>query len=61
MADDRLPSSARTHPLARVTGLALGLVLTAVYAQAADPYHRLSAREIRARIIGNVVTDEAHW
>ena len=61
MADDRPPSSARTHPLARVTGLALGLVLTAVYAQAADPYQRLSAREIRAQIIGNVVTDEAHW
>jgi hypothetical protein len=32
-----------------------------VGAQAADPYHRLSAREIRAQIIGHVVTDEAHW
>jgi len=36
-------------------------VLTVVYAQAADPFHRLSAREIRTQIIGNVVTDEAHW
>jgi hypothetical protein len=55
MADDRLPSSARTHPLARVTGLALGLMLTVVYAQEADPFHRLSAREIRAQIIGKAL------
>ena len=42
-------------------GLALGLVLTGVGAQAADPFHRLSAQEIRARIIGNVITDDTHW
>jgi hypothetical protein len=36
-------------------------MLTVVYAQEADPFHRLSAREIRAQIIGNVVTDDAHW
>ena len=41
--------------------LALGLVLTGVGAQAADPFHRLSAREIRAQIIGNVITDDTHW
>ena len=44
-----------------VMGLALGLVLTGVGAQAADPFHRLSAQEIRARIIGNVITDDTHW
>ena len=42
-------------------GLALGLVLTGVGAQAADPFHRLSAQEIRATIIGNVITDDTHW
>ena len=61
MADDRRHASTLPHPLARVTGLALALVLTVMYAQAADPFHHLSAREIRMQIIGNVVTDEAHW
>ena len=61
MTDDRLPSSARTHPMARVTGLVLTLVLTVGYARAAEEFQRLSAREIRAQIIGNVITDEAHW
>ena len=61
MTDDRLPSSARTYPLARVTVLVLTLVLTVVYARAAEEFQRLSAREIRAQIIGNVITDEAHW
>jgi hypothetical protein len=61
MADDRLPSAALPHAVARVTGIALGLMLTVVYAQDADPFHRLSAREIRAQIIGKVVTDNAHW
>jgi len=42
-------------------GLALGLMLTAVWAHAADPFHRLSAREIRTQIIGNVITDDTHW
>ena len=42
-------------------GLALGLVLTGVGAQAADPFHRLSAQEIRTTIIGNVITDDTHW
>ena len=41
--------------------LALGLVLTGVGTQAADPFHRLSAQEIRAKIIGNVITDDTHW
>jgi hypothetical protein len=61
MADDRRHASTLPHPLARVTGLALALVLTVVYAQAAEEFQRLSAREIRTQIIGNVVTDEAHW
>ena len=61
MADDRRHASALPYPLARGTGLALALVLMVVYAQAADPFHRLSAREIRVQIIGKVVTDEAHW
>ena len=61
MADDRRHASTLPHPLARVTGLALALVLTVVYTQAAEEFQRLSAREIRAQIIGNVITDEAHW
>jgi hypothetical protein len=36
-------------------------VLTVMYAQAAEQFQRLSAREIRTQIIGNVITDEAHW
>jgi hypothetical protein len=61
MAEDRRHALARPHPLARITGLALALVLTVGYAQAAEEFQRLSAREIRAQIIGNVITDEAHW
>ena len=61
MADDRRHTAARSYSLLRVTGLALGLVLTVVDAQAAKEFQRLSAREIRAQIIGNVITDEAHW
>ncbi len=61
MADDRRHAATLPHPLARVTGIALALVLTVVYAQAAEEFQRLSAREIRAQIIGNVITDEAHW
>src|SRR5215831_8130414 len=61
MTEDRRHASARPHPRARLTGLALGLVLTVTYVQAAEQFQRLSAREIRAQIIGNVVTDEAHW
>src|SRR5262252_11141624 len=61
MAEDRRHASARPHLLARITGLALGLVLTVTYAQAVDQFQRLSAREIRAQIIGKVVTDDAHW
>src|SRR6266516_4436233 len=61
MADDRRHAATLPHPLARITGLALALVLTVGYAQAAEQFQRLSAREIRAQIIGNVITDEAHW
>ena len=61
MADDRRHASTLSHPLARVIGLALALVLTVVDAQAAEEFQRLSAREILAQIIGNVITDEAHW
>ena len=61
MADDRRHASALSYSLLRVTGLALALVLTVVYAQAAEEFQRLSAREIRAQIIGHVITDEAHW
>ena len=61
MAKDRRHAAARPHPLARITGLVLGLVLTVTYAQAAEQFQRLSAREIRAQIIGNVITDETHW
>ena len=61
MAEDRRHAPARPHLLARITVLALALVLTVVYAQAAEEFQRLSAREIRAQIIGNVITDEAHW
>jgi hypothetical protein len=61
MADDRRHASTLPHPLPWVTGIALALVLMVVYAQAAEDFQRLSAREIRAQIIGNVITDEAHW
>ncbi len=61
MAEDRRHPSARPHPRARITGLALALVLTVVDVQAVEEFQRLSAREIRAQIIGNVITDEAHW
>jgi len=59
MVDDRRHAS--TRPLAWIAGLTLALVLTVGYIQAADEFQRLSAREIRAQIIGNVITDEAHW
>ena len=59
MVDDRRHAS--TRPLAWIAGLTLALVLTVGYLQAADEFQRLSAREIRAQIIGNVITDEAHW
>jgi hypothetical protein len=36
-------------------------VLTGVCAHAATTFTRLSAREIRAKIVGKVVTDDAHW
>ena len=61
MADNRRHASALPHPLPWVTGIVLALVLTIVYAQAADEFQRLSAREIRAQSIGNVITDDAHW
>ena len=61
-------SPARGRPSGRVgwavcwaVSLALGLVLIAVRAHAADLFHRLSAREIRAKIVGKVITDDAHW
>src|SRR5262245_44164164 len=60
MADDRRHALAPPHPLPWVTGIALALVLTVMDAQAAEQFQRLSAREIRAQIIGNVITDEAH-
>jgi hypothetical protein len=31
------------------------------FALAADKFKRLSSTEIRARIVGKVVTDESHW
>src|SRR5262249_59460181 len=61
MADNRRHASTLPHPLPWVTGIALALVLTVVYAEAAEEFQRLSARQIRAQIIGNVITDEAHW
>ena len=61
-------SPVRSHLTGRVrwavcgaVGLALGLLLAGVCAHAADPFHRLSAHEIRAQIIGNVITDDTHW
>ena len=61
MVDDRRHALALPHPLLRIIGPTLALVLTVVDAQAAEEFQRLSAREIRAQIIGNVITDEAHW
>ncbi len=61
MADDRRHASTLPHPRPWVTGIALALVLTVAHAQAAEEYKRLSAREIRAQIIGKVITDDAHW
>jgi hypothetical protein len=57
-------SPARSRPSGRVgwaVSLALGLVLTVVGAHAATTFTRLSAREIRAKIIGKAVTDDTHW
>lgn len=34
---------------------------TACHAWADEPFHRLRAAEVRSRLIGKVVTDEAHW
>src|SRR5262249_10944203 len=42
-------------------GLAMSLVLTVVCAHAATTFMRLSTCTIRAKIIGNVVTDDTHW
>src|SRR6266446_3355806 len=42
-------------------GLTMGVLLTLVCAHAAETFTRLSAQEIRAKIIGNVITDDAHW
>ena len=61
MVDDRRHALALPHPLLRIIGPTLAMVLTVVDAQAAEEFQRLSAREIRAQIIGNVITDEAHW
>jgi hypothetical protein len=61
MADDRRYALALPHSLPGVTRIALALVLTVGYAQAAEQFQRLSAREIRAQIIGHVITDESHW
>src|SRR5207245_9963436 len=57
-------SPARGRPSGRVgwaVSLALSLVLTVVGAHAATTFTRLSAREIRAKIIGKAVTDDTHW
>jgi hypothetical protein len=57
-------SLASSRPAGRAgwaVSCALSLVLTAVSAHAATTFMRLSAREIRAKIIGKVVTDDAHW
>lgn len=42
-----------------VTLCGILLALNPVFA--ADNFKRLSAAEIRARIVGKVVTDESHW
>jgi len=42
-------------------GVALSLVLTVGGVHAADTFHRLSAQEMRAKIIGHVITDDTHW
>ncbi len=55
------PSERVGWALCWTMGLALGLVLTVVCAHAATTFTRLSAREIRAKIVGKVVTDDAHW
>jgi len=39
----------------------MSLMLTAVCAHAATTFTRLSARAIRTKIIGKVVTDDTHW
>ncbi len=57
-------SPARSRPSGRVGWAvcgAVGLVLAVVGAHAATTFTRLSAREIRAKIVGKVVTDDAHW
>src|SRR4029453_1400676 len=61
-------SPAKSHLAGRVkwsvrgvVSRALGLMLTGVGAQAADLFHRLSAREIHGQIVNNVIPDDTHW
>lgn len=42
--------------------VALSALLPALsHAENAAPFHRLKEKEIRAHIIGKVITDETHW
>ena len=47
--------------LAGVGAVAAPSLLAASPALTAETLKRLSATEVRARIIGRVITDEAHW
>src|SRR5215831_15660359 len=55
------PSRQAWRAVCWVVGLTMSLVLTAAGAHAAGTWTRLSAREIRAKIIGKVITDDTHW
>jgi len=59
--DGDCPSRHAWRAVLWAVGLTMGLVLTLVCAHAADTFVRLSAQEIRAKIIGKVITDDAHW
>jgi hypothetical protein len=61
MADDRRHASTRPYPPAADHWARTGPRAEVVYAQAVEEFQRLSAHAIRALIIGNVITDEAHW
>jgi hypothetical protein len=59
--DGDCPSRHAWRAVLWAVGFTMVLGLTLVCAYAADTFVRLSAREIRAKIIGKVITNDAHW
>jgi hypothetical protein len=47
--------------VARASAAALWLLMAAPAISYGDAFKRLSAQEVRVRMVGKVITDEAHW